>query len=72
MGIPDFREARETEPGLFAVFAMLVTYANEARRPWFVFAFALACSLGSTFITTLTALSQVTVRSDGHAVSALR
>jgi len=35
--------------GLFAVSAMLVTYANEARSHWFVLAFAVACGLGSTY-----------------------
>jgi hypothetical protein len=31
--------------GLFAVTAMLVTYAPEARSDWFILAFA--CALGS-------------------------
>jgi hypothetical protein len=35
--------------GLFAVTAMLVTYALEKRSPWFVLAFAGACLLGSTY-----------------------
>jgi hypothetical protein len=35
--------------GLFAVSAMLITYALEARSPWFVLAFAFACALGSTY-----------------------
>jgi hypothetical protein len=35
--------------GLFAVSAMLVTYASEDRSPWFVLAFAFACALGSTY-----------------------
>jgi len=35
--------------GLFAVTAMLVFYALEKRSPWFVFAFALACLLGSAY-----------------------
>jgi hypothetical protein len=35
--------------GLFAVTAMLVFYALEKRNPWFVFAFALACMLGSAY-----------------------
>ena len=35
--------------GLFAVTAMLVTYALEARSPWFVLAFAVACALGSVY-----------------------
>ena len=35
--------------GLFAVTAMLVTYALEDRSPWFILAFALACLLGSAY-----------------------
>ena len=35
--------------GLFAVTAMLVTYALEDRSPWFVLAFAFACLLGSAY-----------------------
>jgi hypothetical protein len=35
--------------GLFAVTAMLVCYALEDRSPWFVFAFAVACALGSIY-----------------------
>ncbi|MGO8676003.1 MAG: hypothetical protein ACLQVX_09040 [Limisphaerales bacterium] len=35
--------------GLFAVTAMLVTYALEARSRWFVLAFAVACVLGSIY-----------------------
>ncbi len=35
--------------GLFAVTAMVVFYALEKRSPWFVFAFALACVLGSAY-----------------------
>ncbi len=35
--------------GLFAVTAMLVTYALERRSPWFVLAFAGACALGSVY-----------------------
>jgi hypothetical protein len=35
--------------GLFAVSAMLVTYAFEDRSPWFVLAFAFACALGSVY-----------------------
>ncbi len=35
--------------GLFAVTAMLVTYALEARSAWFVLAFAAACLLGSAY-----------------------
>jgi hypothetical protein len=40
---------RLTAFGLFAVTAMLVTYALENRRPWFVLAFAGACLLGSIY-----------------------
>lgn len=35
--------------GLFAVIAMLVFYALEARSRWFVLAFAGACALGSVY-----------------------
>ena len=35
--------------GLFAVTAMLVTYALEERSPAFTLAFALACALGSAY-----------------------
>jgi hypothetical protein len=35
--------------GLFAVAAMLVTYALEDRSPWFILAFAAACGLGSVY-----------------------
>ncbi len=35
--------------GLFAVTAMLVTYALEARSRWFIQAFAGACLLGSAY-----------------------
>jgi hypothetical protein len=35
--------------GLFAVTAMLVCYALEARSPWFILAFAAACALGSVY-----------------------
>jgi hypothetical protein len=35
--------------GLFAVTAMLVTYALEKRNAWFVLAFAGACLLGSAY-----------------------
>jgi hypothetical protein len=35
--------------GLFAVTAMLLTYAMEKRSPWFVLAFAGACLLGSAY-----------------------
>ena len=40
---------RLTAFGLFAVVAMLVTYALEERSSWFVFAFAVACALGSVY-----------------------
>jgi hypothetical protein len=35
--------------GLFAVSAMLVCYALEARSPWWTLGFAGACALGSTY-----------------------
>ena len=35
--------------GLFAVTAMLVTYALENRSRWFILAFAGACLLGSAY-----------------------
>jgi hypothetical protein len=35
--------------GLFAVTAMLVTYALEKRSPWFVLAFAGSCLFGSAY-----------------------
>ena len=35
--------------GLFAVTAMLVTYALENQSPWFILAFAAACALGSVY-----------------------
>jgi len=35
--------------GLFAVTAMLVSYAMEDRSRWFVLAFATACGLGSIY-----------------------
>jgi hypothetical protein len=35
--------------GLFAVSAMLVCYALEDRSHWFIFAFAIACALGSIY-----------------------
>jgi hypothetical protein len=35
--------------GLFAVTLMLVTYALEQRSTWFIFAFAIACALGSIY-----------------------
>jgi hypothetical protein len=35
--------------GLFAVTAMLVTYALERHSSWFILAFAVACLLGSAY-----------------------
>ena len=35
--------------GLFAVTAMLVSYALEDRSHWFIAAFAVACALGSIY-----------------------
>jgi hypothetical protein len=35
--------------GLFAVTAMLATYALEERSAWFTFLFACACALGSIY-----------------------
>ena len=35
--------------GLFAVTAMLVTYAFEQRSPLFILGFAVACALGSAY-----------------------
>jgi hypothetical protein len=35
--------------GLCAVTAMLVCYALEARSPWCILAFAVACWLGSAY-----------------------
>jgi len=35
--------------GLFAVTAMLVTYALEKSSPWFILAFAASCALGSIY-----------------------
>lgn len=35
--------------GLFAVTAMLTTYAFEDRSAWFVLGFAVACALGSIY-----------------------
>jgi hypothetical protein len=35
--------------GLFAVTAMLVTYAVEDRSHWFVLVLAAACALGSVY-----------------------
>lgn len=35
--------------GLFAVTAMLVTYALEGRSRWYILAFAGACVLGSAY-----------------------
>lgn len=35
--------------GLFAVTAMLVTYALEKRSPWFILGFAVSCLMGSAY-----------------------
>jgi hypothetical protein len=35
--------------GLFAVTAMLVTYALEKRSSWFILAFSGSCLLGSVY-----------------------
>jgi hypothetical protein len=35
--------------GLFAVTAMLVTYAVEARSHWYILGFAAACLLGAAY-----------------------
>jgi hypothetical protein len=35
--------------GLFAVSAMLATYALESRSHWFVLLFAFSCVLGSAY-----------------------
>ena len=35
--------------GLFAVTAMLVSYALEDRSPWFILVFAVSCALGSAY-----------------------
>jgi hypothetical protein len=35
--------------GLFAVTAMLITYALESRSPWWTLAFADSCLLGSAY-----------------------
>lgn len=35
--------------GVFAVTAMLVTYALERRSSWFILAFAGACVMGSVY-----------------------
>ncbi len=40
---------RLTSFGLFAVTAMLVTYALESRSRWFILAFAGSCVLGSVY-----------------------
>ena len=40
---------RLTGFGLFAVTAMLVTYALENRSHWFILAFAGGCVLGSIY-----------------------
>ncbi|HUA62808.1 MAG TPA: hypothetical protein VML19_28890 [Verrucomicrobiae bacterium] len=35
--------------GLFAVTAMLITYALEKRSHWYILGFAVSCLLGSTY-----------------------
>ena len=35
--------------GLFAVTAMLVSYALEKRSNWFILAFAVSCAMGSVY-----------------------
>jgi hypothetical protein len=35
--------------GLFAVSAMLVSYALEKYSPWFILAFAISCLMGSAY-----------------------
>ena len=35
--------------GVFAVTAMMITYALEDRSPWFILAFAAACALASVY-----------------------
>ena len=35
--------------GLFAVTAMLLSYAMEKRSPWFILAFAASCLMGSAY-----------------------
>jgi hypothetical protein len=35
--------------GLSAVTMMLLCYALEDRSPWFIFAFAVSCALGSAY-----------------------
>ena len=35
--------------GLFAVTAMVIYYALEARSRWFILAFAVSCVLGSIY-----------------------
>ena len=41
--------SRLTLFGLFAVTAMLVTYALENRSRWFILAFSGACVIGSVY-----------------------
>jgi hypothetical protein len=45
----NLRMDRLTLFGLFAVSAMLVTYALERRNRWFILAFAGSCALGSVY-----------------------
>ncbi len=41
--------SRLTLFGLFAVTAMLVSYALEKRNSWFILVFAGSCALGSVY-----------------------
>ena len=45
----NLRMDRLTLFGLFAVTAMLITYAFEKRSRWFILAFAASCVLGSVY-----------------------
>ena len=40
---------RLTAFGLFAVTTMMICYAFEDRRHWFVLGFAVSCALGSVY-----------------------
>ena len=48
MGTPLHLDAL-TALGLFAVTAMLVTYALEKRSRWYILGFAASCVLGSVY-----------------------
>ena len=39
--------------GFVAVILMVTMYALEARSPWFVFGFAIACALASLYATLI-------------------